>query len=163
MLMTENLVSLSPDSLIKTPKRDVITGTVKLNAPSRDVWKIVGNFAGFATFITPLVWTEMTGTGLRSIRKKFFNDGNVVMEQLNSHDDEKMYMTWSLLYTSFNIGNLWASMRVQPITSSSCQVVWDIIGEPWEGGDDAHPAFDKFIKGFLSMAMSNLEAIFNQN
>lgn len=161
MVTLNYAMDLQNVSVIKPPKGQIITGNAKLKAPSHEVWKVVGNFAGFATFITPLVWTEMTGSGVRSIRKKFFNDGNIVMEQLNSYDDKKMCMTWSLLYTTFNIGNLSACMYIHPITDSSCEVFWDILGEPRADNEDSRLEFNAFIRGFLDMAMSNLEVIFN--
>jgi hypothetical protein len=150
------------DSLIRLPEGRLLRGSAELNAPARDVWRLVGNFAGFPAFIPPMAWIEMTGTGVRSIRKKFFKDGNIVMEQLNSHDNERMRMTWSLLYSTFNIGNLWSEMRVEPVASSRCNVVWEIVGEPWEGGAAAVPEFEKFIEGYLDMAMSNIKAMFNK-
>lgn len=88
-MQRDNLAALQPDSLIQLPQGGLITGHTKLNAPARAVWNIVGNFGGFAAFIPPLAWIEMTGSGVRSIRKKFFRDGNIVMEQLNARDDEK--------------------------------------------------------------------------
>ncbi len=160
-MMTDSK-KLLPDTLVTLPKGEMITGRAVLNSPAKLVWGTVGNFAGFATFISGLVYTEMIGTGVRSVRKKIFNDGNIVLEQLNSHSNEKMLMTWSLLYTTFNIGNLWASMRVLPITDNSCEVIWDIIADPWEGGDAAVPEFTNFLKGFLAMAISNLETMYNK-
>lgn len=161
-MQRDNLAALQPDSLIQLPQGGLITGHTKLNAPARAVWNIVGNFGGFAAFIPPLAWIEMTGSGVRSIRKKFFRDGNIVMEQLNARDDEKMQMSWTLLYTTFNIGNLWSSMRVQALNEQQCEVFWDIIADPWEGSEAARPEFNAFLEGFLGMAMSNLEGMFGQ-
>lgn len=154
--------TLAPDTLVYNPTTRVISGSAELKVPAQTAWAVVGDFSGFSKFISGLERTEMNGSGVRSVRKKIFADGNIVIEQLNSHDDHKMVMTWSLLYTTFNIGNLWAAMLVEPITQDTCKVVWNIAGEPWTGGPEAQPAFEEFVQGFLDMAMTNLKAMFNQ-
>jgi hypothetical protein len=151
---------LKPATLIHVPSAPVNSRCVEIPVPARTAWKVVGDFGGFTRFITGLSRIEMTGEGVRSVRKKYFADGNVVIEQLNSHNDDDMVMTWSLIYTTFNIGNLWAAMHVDPINEGACRVTWDIIGEPWEGNCYSRPAFDEFINGFLEMAMTNLVALF---
>ena len=98
----------------------------------------------------------MTGSGVRSVRKKLFKDGNVVIEQLNSHDDQAMCMTWSLIYTSLNIGNLWAAMQVEALGEQHSRATWTIQAEPHEGGAEALPAFQAFLQGFADNAMSNV-------
>lgn len=155
---------LSPDTLIRVPDAPLQTASVDLPVPARRAWSVVGDFAGFNQFITGLERIEMTGEGVRSLRKKSFSDGNIVVEQLNTHDDKSMTMTWSLIYTTFDIGNLWAAMRVVPRGNQECTVTWDIVGEPWTRSPDAHRNFVSFIDGFLEMAMANLRALFrNQN
>lgn len=153
---------LQPDTLVRNTQTRILRGSADLNVAARSAWAVVGDFAGFQQFITGLERTEMTGEGVRSVRKKFFADGNIVLEQLNSRDDEQMVMTWSLLYTTFNIGNLWAAMRVVPDGEQRCTAIWEICGEPWSGGEAGQPEFDAFVEGFLEMAMSNLKALFNR-
>jgi Polyketide cyclase / dehydrase and lipid transport len=163
-MLQKAVVKHMPDTLIQNPVTNIISGSAELNVAARTAWAVVGDFAGFAQFITGLERTEMTGSGVRSVRRKIFADGNIVLEQLNSHDDAAMVMTWTLLYTTFNIGNLWAAMRVEPVGGDDqrCLVTWDICGTPWEGGADGQGAFDAFVEGFLAMAMGNLKAMFNQ-
>ncbi|WP_323117934.1 SRPBCC family protein [Burkholderia alba] len=151
-----------PSTLVYAPQTPIVSGSAELDVPARDAWRVVGDFAGFSQFITGLERTEMTGEGVRSLRRKIFADGNLVIEQLNSHDDEAMVMTWSLIYTTFDIGNLWALMRVEPRGERACTVTWDIAGEPSHGGAARQPEFEAFVAGFLDMAMTNLRALFKQ-
>jgi hypothetical protein len=150
----------APDTLVHNPSTRVISGSTELKVPARHAWEVVGDFSGYAKFISGLERTEMTGSGVRSVRKKFFADGNIVLEQLNSRDDKAMVMTWSLLYTTFNIGNLWASMRVEAAGEDRCTVIWDIAGEPWTAEDGGQPGFETFVEGFIEMAMGNLRTVF---
>jgi len=150
-----------PDTLIQNPVGEPVVASVTVNADARSVWNIVGNFAGFPVFIPALSHIEMTGSGVRSIRKKLFKDGNVVIEQLNTHDDQQMVMTWSLIYTSLNIGNLWARMEVREQGAGQALATWTIIGEPHTGTAKDLPAFQAFLQGFADGAMNNVKQMFN--
>ncbi len=147
---------LKPDTLIRNPEGCLVVSQVAIPVPANRVWSIVGNFAGFAVFIPALSHIEMTGSGVRSIRKKFFKDNNFVIEQLNSRDDQAMTMTWSLIHTSLNIGNLWAAMEVKDLGDDRSQAVWTIQAEPWEGGGEALPAFQAFLQAFADEALGNV-------
>ncbi|MBJ9978460.1 SRPBCC family protein [Pseudomonas sp. S75] len=148
--------ALTPDTLIRHPEGCRVVSSVDVPAAAGAVWNIVGNFAGFPVFIPALAHIEMTGSGVRSVRKKLFKDGNVVIEQLNSRDEDMMQMTWSLIYTSLNIGNLWAAMQVEKTGPNSSRATWTIQAEPWEGEPHTLPAFQAFLQGFADDAMSNV-------
>lgn len=148
--------ALKPDTLVRNPEGCRVVSQVDISADPASVWNIVGNFAGFAVFIPALSHIEMTGSGVRSIRKKFFKDNNFVIEQLNSHDDQAMAMTWSLIHTSLNIGNLWAAMEVQDLGNGMSRAIWTIQGEPCSGGAETLPAFQAFLQKFADDAMGNV-------
>ena len=122
--------TLQPDTLIKNPQGCHVVSSVDVPAEALKVWAVVGNFAGFDRFIPALSHIEMTGEGVSSLRKKFFKDGNLVVEQLNSRDDQAQSMTWT------------------------------IIAEPAEGGDEALPGFKDFVQEFADNAMSNVLKLF---
>ncbi|MEG0968061.1 MAG: SRPBCC family protein [Pseudomonas sp.] len=148
--------ALQPDTLIHNPQGCHVVASIEVATDATSVWNIVGNFAGFPLFIPALSHIEMTGSGVRSVRKKLFKDGNVVIEQLNSRDDRAMYMTWSLIYTSLDIGNLWAAMQVEALDEHRARATWTIQAEPYSGGSDALPAFQAFLQGFADDAMNNV-------
>ncbi|WP_462401571.1 SRPBCC family protein [Pseudomonas sp. Marseille-QA0332] len=148
--------ALKPDTLIRNPQGCQVVSSVEVAAAAGEAWNIVGNFAGFPVFIPALAHIEMTGAGVRSVRKKLFKDGNVVIEQLNSRDEQAMCMTWSLIYTSLNIGNLWAAMQVEALDDGRSRVTWTIQAEPWQGGQEAMPGFQAFLQQFADDAMNNV-------
>lgn len=151
--------TLQPDTLIKNPQGCQVVSCVDIAADAQSVWKVVGNFAGFPAFIPALSHIEMTGEGVRSVRKKFFHDGNIVIEQLNSRDDQALNMSWSLIYDTLGIGNLWAAMSVEPQPGNRARAIWTIMAEPAEGGLDL-PAFQAFLQGFADDAMNNVRQLF---
>ncbi|MBX8487737.1 SRPBCC family protein [Pseudomonas cichorii] len=152
--------TLQPDTLIKNPSLCKVVSAVEIPADANSVWAIVGNFGGFQAFIPALESTEVTGKGVRSVRKKLFKDGNVAIEQLNSHDNNARFMTWSLIYTSLPVGNLWAAMTVESTGDNDSVATWTIIAEPDQGGPEALPGFQEFLQGFADSAMSNVRSLF---
>lgn len=154
------MTTLQPDTLIKNPHGCHVVSSVEVPADAPRVWEVVGNFAGFDKFIPALSHIEMTGEGVTSLRKKFFKDGNLVVEQLNSRDDQALSMTWTTIYNTLGIANLWAAMSVEPLGEGKSRATWTIIAEPAQGGADAMPGFKDFVQGFADDSMSNVLKLF---
>ncbi|WP_374974215.1 amino acid adenylation domain-containing protein [Acinetobacter venetianus] len=154
----ENYMSYSEKrtTLIQLPTTKTVSTAVTINGSAAEVWDIVGNFTRFDKFVNGLERIEMSGEGIRAVRHKFFADGNIVLEQLNSRDDEKMLMDWTLIFTSMDIGNLWSSMRVNKIDENTSVAIWDIAAEPWNK-ETKQKDFEKFLAGFAAEALNNVK------
>ncbi|MGH8348975.1 MAG: SRPBCC family protein [Pseudomonas sp.] len=152
--------TLQPDTLIKNPQGCHVVSSVDVPADAAQVWAVVGNFSGFDRFIPALSHIEMTGEGVSSLRKKFFRDGNLVVEQLNSRDDQARHMTWTTIYNTLGVANLWAAMSVESLDADKSRATWTIIAEPAQGGAEALPGFKDFVQGFADDAMSNVLKLF---
>lgn len=152
--------TLQPDTLIKNPQGCQVVSSVEVPVDAAKVWAVVGNFAGFDQFIPALSHIEMTGEGVSSLRKKFFRDGNLVVEQLNSRDDKALCMTWTTIYNTLGVANLWAAMNVESLGAGQSRATWTIIAEPVQGGADALPGFKDFVQGFADDAMNNVLKVF---
>ncbi|KAF1027302.1 MAG: hypothetical protein GAK37_02476 [Pseudomonas sp.] len=127
--------------------------SVDVAADATCVWALVGNFGRFDAFIPALSHIEMTGTGVGALRTKFFHDGHCVVEQLNSHDEQARCMTWSPLYNTLGIAQLWAAMQVAPLAGGGSRVIWTVVAEPL--GPDAQ-GFEQFVRGFTEGALENV-------
>lgn len=152
--------TLQPDTLIKNPHGCHVVSSIEVPADAAQVWAVVGNFAGFDRFIPALSHIEMTGDGVSSLRKKFFKDGNLVVEQLNSRDDQALNMTWTTIYNTLGVANLWAAMSVESLGTGKSRATWAIIAEPAQGGTEALPGFKDFVQGFADDAMGNVVKLF---
>ena len=148
--------TLQPDTLIKNPEGDAVVASVEVPADAAQVWAVVGDFAGFDRFIPALSHIEMTGEGVSSLRKKFFKDGNLVVEQLNSRDEQALNMTWTTIYNTLGVARLWAAMTVETLEGEQSRATWTIIAEPEQGGAEALPGFQAFVQGFADDAMNNV-------
>lgn len=151
--------SFQPDTLIHNPNGLPIVASLVVNSPAVDLWNIVGQFAGFDVFIPALTHIEMTGTGVGALRTKFFRDGNCVVEQLNSRDEQAMYMTWTMIYNTLGIARLWAAIHVETLGAQSSRVTWTIIAEPT---DAKQPGFEAFVQAFANSALENVRQALGQ-
>ena len=151
--------TLQPDTLIKNPTVCRVTSAVVLARDAQSVWSIVGNFSNFTAFIPALSYIEMLGTGVGCLRKKLFKDGNIVVEQLNAYDDQLMYMTWSTIFNTFGIGNLWASMSVKALSDRECLATWNVIADPMANTQQPLEELQNFIQEFMDDAMSNVRIL----
>lgn len=107
-------------------------------------------FWWFQAFIPALDSIEVTGEGKGSVRRKLFKDGNVAIEQLNSRDDQALYMTWSLIHTSLPVSNLWAAMTVEATGDDACVARWTIVADPvQEALKGMH--LKRFFRGLLTV------------
>jgi carbon monoxide dehydrogenase subunit G len=156
------MTTLQPDTLIRNPQGCHVASSVEVPADAAQVWAVVGNFAGFDQFIPALSHIEMTGEGVSSLRKKFFKDGNLVVEQMNSRDDQARNMTWTTIYNTLGVAHLWAAMSVEPVTAGKSRATWTIIAEPAQGSVEALSGFKDFVQGFADDAMNNVLKLFTQ-
>jgi len=65
-----------------------------------------------------------------------------------------------LIYTSLNVGNLWAAMTVQKCGDNQSIATWTIIAEPSNGGPETWTAFEAFLQAFADDAMNNVRNLF---
>ncbi|HEX8588552.1 SRPBCC family protein [Pseudomonas sp.] len=159
----KTLTSLFPDTLISNPVGEPVVSAIAVGAPASEVWKVVGDFGGFTQFIPALASIEVIGTGQGSVRYKRFKEGGlVVVEQLNSRDDDAMFMTWTTLYNNLGVSRLWASMTVVPRDEASCVATWTIIAEPMNDNSMSADDFKAFLQGFADGAMNNVPLLFGQ-
>lgn len=148
---------MKPDTLIHNPCASPVVSSMVVAGDAASVWRVVGDFAGFGRFIPALSHIEMTGAGTGSLRKKFFHDGNLVVEQLNSRDEQAMQMTWTTIYNTLGVARLWAAMSVEPLGERCSRVTWTIIAEPVEHGMEG---FEAFVQAFADSALENVRQMF---
>lgn len=145
---------LQPDTLIRNPVAAPVVASVVVACDAAQLWALVGHFAGFDAFIPALSHIDMTGDGVGALRTKFFRDGQCVVEQLNSRDDDAMCMTWTTLYNTLGIARLWAAMRVETLGEKSSRANWTIVAEPV---DAAQVGFGQFMQAFADSALENVQ------
>ncbi|OIN45667.1 SRPBCC family protein [Pseudomonas costantinii] len=145
--------SLQPDTLIRNPNGKPVVASVEITCDAARLWSVVGHFAGFDAFIPALSHIEMTGIGVGALRTKFFHDGHCAVEQLNSRNEGAMYMTWTTIYNTLGIAQLWAAMHVEALGTGRSRATWTLIGEPVE---TTQAEFEQFVQAFADSALENV-------
>lgn len=148
--------TLKPDTLIHNPSGTPVVASVVVACEALRLWELVGDFAGFGAFIPTLSHIEMTGSGVGALRSKFFKDGNCAVEQLNSRDEQAMYMTWTTIYNTLGVARLWAAMQVEALGAQSAKATWTLVAEPV---DATQVGFEQFLQAFADSALENVRAI----
>ena len=148
--------ALQPDTLIRNPNGLPIVASAVVECAAPRLWDMVGQFARFDVFIPDLTHIEMRGTGVGALRTKLFRDGNCVVEQLNSRDEQAMQMTWTTIYNTLGVARLWAAIRVEALGAARSKVTWTIIAEPV---DRANTGFEQFVQDFADSALENVRRI----
>jgi hypothetical protein len=69
-------------------------------------------------------------------------------------------MTWTTIYNTLGVANLWAAMNVEGLGAGKSRATWTIIAEPAQGGAEALPGFKAFVQGFADDAMNNVLKLF---
>ncbi|MBD8496316.1 SRPBCC family protein [Pseudomonas syringae] len=152
--------ALQPDTRIHNATACRVVSSVQVAADATRAWAVAGDFGGFQAFVPGLEDIEVIGQGPGSVRHKRFKDGHVAVEQLNTRDDQARCMTWTLIYTSLGIGNLWAAMTVTPVDEQSSRVTWTIVADPQADADQDLAVFETFLQGFADTSMNNLRSLF---
>ena len=145
---------LQPDTLIKNPQGKPLVSSVVIACSAIELWRVVGRFEGFDVFIPALARITMTGSGVGALRKKWFHDGNIAVEQLNCRDELAMHMTWTTIYNTLGVARLWAAMSVESLGENLARATWTIIAEPVTAGDNE--GFEQFIQDFADRALDNV-------
>jgi mxaD protein len=151
-----------------TPHR--ITETVDIHAPPDKVWKVVGDFAGFAAW-NPQVLKATTDKGNEadSTRHVTLKNGADLVDSMDFYDAANMSYGYRLMnedVQKFPVSFYSATITVKPAGQDS-QVEWtgnfyraDTQNEPPPGQDDE--AAEKAMHDFLRSGLDGLKARFER-
>lgn len=115
--------------LSEDPLRQVyLIADMRIRAPARDVWAMVGAFAdpalgkGFVSRVT------VEGEGVGAVRTLYMTDdiaGGVVRERQTGRDDRGMYYAYELADPGdMPFTDYYGSAQVAPVDDESCRVIW---------------------------------------
>jgi mxaD protein len=146
-----------------TPRR--ITETVKIAAPPAAVWKVAGNFAGFAAW-NPMVTSCAADKGntVDSQRQVTLTNGAHLIDSMDFYDAAHMTYTYRLMnedIQKFPASFYSATLTVRPAPGGS-QVEWignfyraDTQNDPPENLGDA--AAEKVMREFFQSGLAGLK------
>lgn len=105
-----------------------------IDAPLDDVWKVVSDFGGFLE--AQGIPVEVDGQGVGAVRKVTLGSA-VVVEKLESVDDESHTTSYSIVEGPLPATDYLATIHLTPSGDSSTHVEWSSTFEPAGGMTDA--------------------------
>lgn len=92
-----------------------------IEASADDVWGVIRNFNGLATWHSGLVAASeieegKAGDQVGGVRSFTLTDGTHLREQLLAHSDVERSYTYDFQKTPFDVANYLATIRVTPVT-----------------------------------------------
>ena len=104
--------------------------TVSLGASPADVWSAIGDFDGLDAWHPAVAVSESSHDGTDRIRKLTLGDGSVIVERLDSHDDDARSYTYTILDAGpLPVQNYQSTIKVTT-DGSNARVTWSSKFEP---------------------------------
>jgi mxaD protein len=161
-----SIVLLQPPASAHGPTPHRITETIDIHAPAEKVWKVVGDFAGFAAWNPQVLKVTVDkGSEADSTRHVTLKNGAELVDSMDFYDADNMTYGYRLMNEDaqkFPVSFYSATITVKPGAKGS-QVEWvgnfyraDTQNEPPPGQDDE--AAEKAMHDFLRDGLDGLKA-----
>ena len=118
----------------KTMPKVKVNGTI--NAPAEDVWKLVSNFNGLDKFVEAITESSIESSGVGAVRTLTLQDGGKVKEKLESLDNDRRILTYSIVDSPMPIQNYKGIIQVREISDTQSLFTWSSTFETDEGVED---------------------------
>ncbi|MEX0647488.1 MAG: SRPBCC family protein [Balneolaceae bacterium] len=96
----------------------------KIDMPAEKVWETVRNFGALDEYVEAIASCKVEGSGVGSVRILTLQDGGEVHEKLQSLDDEKRLLTYSILSSPLPIRNYTSKMQVKVLSDKQSEFIW---------------------------------------
>lgn len=128
----------------------------ELGAAIDEVWKIVGDFAGFVEAMG--IPVEVSGEGVGSTRTITMG-GSATIERLETLDNDAKRLQYSLLQGPLPVENYLSTMQLSPIDEGRTRLEWSSEFEP-AGISEADAV--EAIRGIYRGGIAGLQARFGK-
>lgn len=108
----------------------------KISAAAPVVWGIVGDYGNLANWLPGIAACATDGEGVGAIRTLTLDDGVVVVERLDSHDDGTRTLIYTVTEGPFPMEDYVAKVVIIEGDDTSCTFSWSCSFEPHQGAED---------------------------
>jgi hypothetical protein len=127
-----------------------------LNASADAVWTTVRDFGGVRKFVASLARCRVEGSGVGATRTVGFEGGGDIVERLESLDDAKRTLTYSIVKGELPFENYLSTMAVRDLGRGRCELAWSSTFEP-QGAPEAD--VKAMIEGVYSDGFAGLKKL----
>ena len=129
-----------------------------LAAPAGKVWQTVGDFNGLPRYVAAATKSEMQGRGVGALRTLTLPDGAQIVERLESHDDDAMTLSYSIVSGPLPVENYLSTVKVRPLAEDRCEVSWS---STFEAAGVSEAEARGAIEGIYAMGFEGLHKLFD--
>lgn len=95
-----------------------------INASAEQVWELVGDFNGLDRFVEAITDSTVSGSGEGAVRILTLQDGGKVKEKLESLDNERRVLTYSIMESPMPIENYTGTLKVKELDNDRSEFSW---------------------------------------
>ncbi|MFH2201761.1 MAG: SRPBCC family protein [Elusimicrobiota bacterium] len=127
-----------------------------IKAPADKVWQVLRAFGNLEAFIPAVNKTVLEGEGVGMKRVCTMANGNRIVERLESLDDEKRVLRYSVLETQAPISGYVADMFIRDAGEGATEIEWT---SEFAAPEETRAESERQIAGLYSMSIRGLERL----
>ncbi len=129
-----------------------------INAPADEVWKSVSDFNSLDEFVEAIANCTTEGSGIGAVRTLTLEDGGKVKEKLESQDDDKKILTYSIVESPMPIENYTGTMEVKGLENGQSEFRWS---STFETAEEAKDDMKEALEGLYKVGVKGLQQKFS--
>jgi len=137
-------------------QRITVNGTINTSADK--VWEWVSDFGGLDKFVEAVTECTTDGDDGKTVRVLTLQDGSVVKEKLESLDNNKMVLEYSITESPMPIKNYRGRMEVNKLSATTSEFTWS---STFEAADGTEKEMKKALTGLYSVGIEGLKKTFS--
>jgi len=128
-----------------------------IQASADKVWELVSDFNALPKYSEAIISSSLEGEGVGAVRTLTLGDDSQAKEKLESLDNQKKTLTYSIVEAGLPIKNYLSTVAVKETVSNQCEVSWSSTFEP-DGGPEAEGK--NAIEGLYAVCFEGLKKYF---
>lgn len=96
-----------------------------LQAPAEEVWKTVRDFGRVGEYVAAVLRIQTQGRGVGALRTLTLRNEVRVRERLESLNDQKKTLSYSVLETPLAMKGYFATMKIKDLGEGRCELTWE--------------------------------------
>jgi len=132
-----------------------INGTI--NTSAKKVWELVSDFGGLENFVEAVEKCAIDGQGVGAVRTLTLQNGGKVKEKLESLNNEKRVLEYSIVESPMPVKNYKGRMAVNRLSDTTSEFIWS---STFEAEDGTEKEMNKTFSGLYSLGVEGLKKKF---
>lgn len=129
-----------------------------INTSANKIWKLVGDFGGLDNFVEAIADCTTDGKGVGAIRTLTLQDGGEVKEKLESLDNDKRVLEYSILESPMPIKNYKGKMEVNKLSDTTSEFIWS---STFEAAEENEKEMEEALAGLYTVGVEGLKKKFS--